>query len=66
MILLGAPAYYERLGFVPGARYGLRNPFAGAHDDGLVIEEGDFQIAALDEVRTASLAGDVRWHPAFG
>ena len=66
VILLGDPSYYGRLGFVPGSRYGLRNPFAGSHDDGFVVAEEDFQIAVLDEARATVLAGDVRWHPAFG
>jgi putative acetyltransferase len=65
VILLGDPAHYGRFGFVPGSRFGLRNPFAGARDD-VVVEEDDLQIAVLDEVRTAALSGDVRWHRAFG
>jgi hypothetical protein len=35
-------------------------------EDGFVIEEQDFQVALLDEPRTTTLHGDVRWHPAFG
>ena len=66
VILLGEPAYYGRFGFAPAARYGLRKPYAGTQDDDFVIEEGDFQIAALDEERAVNLDGDVRWHPAFG
>ena len=66
VILLGNPAYYGRFGFAPAARYGLRSPYSGTQDDGFVIEEGDFQIAALDEERARCLTGDVRWHPAFG
>ncbi|MGZ8630082.1 MAG: GNAT family N-acetyltransferase [Actinomycetota bacterium] len=66
VILLGDPAHYGRLGFVPASRYGLRNPFAGVAETGFVIAEEDFQIAALDERRAALLAGEVRWHPAFG
>ena len=66
VILLGDPVYYGRFGFEPAARYGLRSPYAGTQDEGFVIEEGDFQIAALDEERAGRLDGDVRWHPAFG
>ena len=66
VILLGSPAYYGRLGFQPGATLGLANPFAGEHDDGFVIDERDFQVAVLDPERAARLAGEVRWHPAFG
>ena len=66
IILLGSPVYYGRLGFQPGATLGLTNPFAGAHEEGFVIEERDFQVAVLDPVRAARLAGEVRWHPAFG
>ena len=66
VILLGSPAYYGRLGFQPAATLGLANPFAGAHEDGFVIEEHDFQVAVLDAERAAQLAGEVRWHAAFG
>jgi putative acetyltransferase len=66
VILLGSPAYYGRLGFRPAATLGLANPFAGAQEDGFVIEEPDFQVAVLDDERVARLAGEVRWHPAFG
>ena len=31
-----------------------------------MIEEDDFQVAVLDDERAAQLAGEVRWHPAFG
>ena len=31
--------------------------------DGFEIEEGDFMLVVFEEVW---LAGDVRWHPAFG
>ena len=66
VILLGAPAYYGRLGFLPASRYGLRNPFAGETDQGFMIAEEDFQIAVLNETRTRELSGEVRWHAAFG
>jgi putative acetyltransferase len=66
VILLGAPGYYGRLGFEPASRHGLANPFAGETDEGFMIEEDDFQIAVLDADRARGLAGDVRWHPAFG
>jgi putative acetyltransferase len=66
VILLGSPDYYGRLGFRPATTLGLANPFAGAHEDGFVIEEHDFQVAVLDAERAAKLAGEVRWHPAFG
>ncbi len=65
VILLGSPAFYPRFGFEPGHSYGLKNPYAGTTQTGLVIEEEDFMLAPLDE-RARSLAGDVRWHPAFG
>lgn len=66
VILLGDPEYYGRLGFVPGSRYGLSNPYAGRTEDGFTIEEEDFQLAVLGEETAASLTGEVRWHPAFG
>ena len=66
VVLLGSPAYYGRHGFQPAATLGLANPFAGAHEEGFVIEEADFQVAVLDDERAAKLAGEVRWHPAFG
>jgi putative acetyltransferase len=65
VILLGDPMIYPRFGFEPASRYGLRNPFAGVQADGFVIAEEDFMILALDS-RAHSLAGNVRWHPAFG
>ncbi|MEP6759521.1 MAG: N-acetyltransferase [Actinomycetota bacterium] len=64
VVLLGSPAYYGPRGFEPAGRLGLRNPFAGVMEDGFEIPEEDFQIAMLDPTR--QLAGDVRWHPAFG
>ena len=66
VILLGDPDYYARFGFVPASRLGLRNPFAGELESGFVIAEEDFQIAVLDERREGLLAGEVRWHRAFG
>lgn len=66
VIVLGDPSYYGARGFVPAARYGLANPFAGTEEEDFVIAEADFQIAVLDEVRAAALSGEVRWHPAFG
>ena len=47
------------------ARFGLRNPFTGVTDTGFVIAKEDFMIAPLDD-RAQALAGEVRWHPAFG
>ena len=66
VILLGAPAYYRRFGFVAASIHGLRNPFAGSHEGGFVIDEEDFQIAMLDEHWVPPPAAEVRWHPAFG
>lgn len=66
VILLGSPTYYGARGFRAAAGFGLRNPFAGTTVEGFVIEEEDFQIAPVDEEATARLAGQVRWHPAFG
>ncbi len=65
VILLGDPMIYPRFGFEPASRYGLRNPFAGVQTDAFVIAEEDFMILPLDG-RAHSLAGNVRWHPAFG
>ena len=59
------PAFYPRFGFVAAARFGLRNPFTGVTDTGFVIAKEDFMIAPLDD-RAQALAGEVRWHPAFG
>jgi predicted N-acetyltransferase YhbS len=66
VILLGDPAFYGTRGFEPAARYGLANPYTGLTEDGFEIAEEDMQIAVLDAARGASLAGDVRWHGAFG
>jgi putative acetyltransferase len=66
VILLGSPAYYGARGFEPAARHGLANPYAGRTEGALTIAEEDFQIAVLDPARAARLAGEVRWHPAFG
>lgn len=65
VILLGDPAYYGSRGFEPAGSYGLSNPF-DAMEDGFEFPEEDFQIAVLDPVRAQALAGDVRWHAAFG
>lgn len=66
MILLGSPHLYPRFGFVPAARYELKNPFAGEPlGGGSVIAEEDFMLYTLDD-RVGSLSGPVRWHPAFG
>jgi putative acetyltransferase len=65
VILLGDPAYYGRLGFLPAAVFGLRNPFTGTTPDGFVIAEEDFMLAPLAD-GAQELVGDVRWHPAFG
>jgi predicted N-acetyltransferase YhbS len=66
VILLGSPAYYGARGFEPASRFGLANPFTGTQEDGFEIAEEDFQIAVLDTERVSALAGEVRWHPAFG
>ena len=63
VILLGDPAFYPRFGFEPGLAFGLANPYAGVRPDGFEIAEEDFMVARLEE---SPLAGDVRWHPAFG
>ena len=63
VILLGSPAFYARFGFEPGSGLGLSNPFAGTRPDGFEIAEEDFMIARLHDM---PLAGEVRWHPAFG
>lgn len=66
VILLGDPAYYGRFGFVPASRFGLADPFADLQEEGVEIGEEHFQIAVFDDARVAALAGEVRWHPAFG
>ena len=66
VILLGSPAFYARFGFLPGARFGLRNPFTGTpRGNGLLVAEEDFMVAPLVDPPVA-FAGTVRWHPAFG
>ncbi len=65
VILLGDPGYYGSRGFEPAATHGLGNPF-GTTEDGFEFPEEDFQIAVLDLARAQALAGDVRWHAAFG
>jgi predicted N-acetyltransferase YhbS len=66
VILLGSPAWYGARGFQPARSFGLANPYAGLTDGDLTIAEEDFQIAVLDPERVSRLAGEVRWHPAFG
>ena len=67
MILLGRSRLLRASRVPAGDRaHGLANPFAGATEEGFTIEEADFQIAVLDADRAGLLAGDVRWHPAFG
>src|SRR5262245_24345952 len=63
VILLGDPAFYPRFGFEPASAFGLSNPYTGVLPDGFEIAEEDFMVARLAEAR---LAGEVRWHPAFG
>ena len=65
VILLGDPRLYPKFGYEPASRFGLRNPFTGVQPDGFEIAEEDFMILPLDG-RAAELAGEVRWHPAFG
>ena len=65
VVLLGSQDYYPRFGFLPAARWGLRNPFAGVREHGFVIMEEDFQAVMLVEAEPA-FVGAVRWHPAFG
>lgn len=63
VMLLGSPAFYPRFGFGPGSALGLSNPFASVRPDGFEIAEEDFMVAVFAE---EPLAGEVRWHPAFG
>jgi predicted N-acetyltransferase YhbS len=65
VILLGDPAFYPRFGFLPSSIFGLRNPFTGTTQDGFEIAEEDFMLIPLDD-SAQTLAGDVRWHLAFG
>jgi putative acetyltransferase len=65
VILLGDPGFYGRFGFGPAGVHGLRNPFAGVHADGFVVEEEDFMIVLLDKA-PRTFSGPVVWHPAFG
>ena len=65
VILLGSQAFYPRFGFRAGASFGLRNPFAGAQEEGFVVAQEDFMLAPLGDP-AASLVGEARWHPSFG
>jgi predicted N-acetyltransferase YhbS len=65
VMLLGAPSYYGRFGFVPGSTFGLANPFAGVDEGDFVVREEDFQVAVLADP-LPGFVGAVRWHPAFG
>jgi putative acetyltransferase len=56
IVVLGDPAYYGRLGFVPASRYGLTGEFAG--DDA-------FQILIIDEQRRPATGGHVRYAAEF-
>ena len=64
VLLVGDPGFYQRFGFVPASRFGLRNPVAGVQPNGFVIAEEHLQIAPLDE-RASSLTGEVVWHSAL-
>ena len=57
VVLLGSPAYYGRLGFQPAATFGLSEPVRGCARGGFEIEEEDFQVAVLDDERTATARG---------
>ena len=63
VILLGDPDFYRRFGFEPALALGLSNPFVGVRPDGFEIAAEHFMVAMLEDV---PIAGEVRWHPAFG
>ena len=65
VVLLGSQDFYPRFGFRAAGRWGIRNPFAGAHEHGFVVQEDDFMIVTLVHPEP-SFAGASRWHPAFG
>jgi putative acetyltransferase len=65
IVLLGNPDLYGRFGFETASQWGLRNPFAGNTEHGFTILEEDFMLVPLSDA-VADLAGEVRWHPAFG
>ena len=56
LVLLGAPSYYSRFGFVPGSTYGLRCKWT----DGPA-----FQILELRSGSLGAASGVVRYDPAF-
>ena len=67
VILLGDPSTTTvRSGSCPRRATGCGTRSRGMQEEDFVIAEEDFQIAVLDEARAARLAGEVRWHPAFG
>jgi putative acetyltransferase len=56
LVLLGAPSYYSRFGFVPGSTYGLRCKWT----DGPAFQILELRSGALD-----AASGMVRYEPAF-
>ena len=56
LVLLGAPSYYSRFGFVPGSTYGLRCKWT----DGPAFQILELRSGSLD-----AASGLVRYDPAF-
>ncbi len=57
VILVGHPAYYQRFGFVPASRFGLKCQYDVPDDVFMAIE--------LEEGYLSNAAGLVKYHPAF-
>ena len=56
VVLLGAPAYYGRFGFVPASDYGLTDPYGG----GAAFQAIELRQGALEQI-----TGTVRFAPEF-
>ena len=57
VVVLGEPGYYQRFGFVPALRFGLRCKWPGTEEAFMALE---LQAGAL-----RGAAGTVAYHPAF-
>ena len=56
VVLLGAPAYYGRFGFIPASDYGLTDPYGG----GPAFQAIELRQGALEQI-----TGAVRFAPEF-
>ncbi|MBN1238910.1 MAG: N-acetyltransferase [Gammaproteobacteria bacterium] len=57
VVVLGHPEYYERFGFEPASRYGLKSEYA--------VPDEAFMALELEPGALADRSGTVRFHAAF-